>query len=393
MALSGNHSGLCRMLYVEDINVMNKKLEVVDFLRGIAIFTIAMMHLVQGSLEGVLNKAASFGGAGVHVFILCSGFGLYLSHLRKPLGYGEFLKKRFAKVYWPYAVAVVAWVAWFFVRSGELSWREGLSHLLLYKMFSTELDVSLCYPFWFISTIVQFYICWPLIVRLARVGGGNLRLTDDGLWIKDSADAITWKGLLISGLISLAWATVVGLLGYEDMRPWGSCFLQYLWEFVLGMWFAEKYADPLSSPLRHAQDNACLGGRPSVKGILENPNNLKWWWLLAGVVVGMGLTGVMGWIGGVLKLYNDIPSLMGYLGLLLIVYKASCTFGWLSGIKKFFVWASGFGYELYLVHSLAYSIIIYFTKDILPLGVQLAVCAVGAYVTGWCYHEVIKRIR
>ena len=110
-------------------------------------------------------------------------------------------------------------------------------------------------------------------------------------------------------------------------------------------------------------------------------------------MVGMGLTGVMGWIGGVLKLYNDIPSLMGYLSLLLIVYKVSCTFGWLSVIKKFFVWASGFGYELYLVHSLVYSIIIYFTRDILPLGVQLAVCAVGAYVTGWCYHEVIKRLR
>lgn len=384
MALSDNHSELCRLLHTEILNNMNKKLEVVDFLRGFAIFTIAMMHLVQGSLEGVLNKAASFGGAGVHVFILCSGFGLYLSHLRKPLGYGEFLKKRFAKIYWPYAVAVVAWVAWFFARSGELPWREGLSHLLLYKMFSTELDVSLCYPYWFISTIVQFYICWPLVVSLARVGGGNLRLTDDGLWIKDSADAITWKGVLISGLISLAWATVVSLLGYEDMRPWGSCFLQYLWEFVLGMWLAQKYASTMTITMT----KTCAVDKASIGSILVDPKLLKWWWLLAGAMVGVGLTGFMGWKGGILKLYNDIPSLMAYLSCLLMVYKLGIKY-----INKFFVWASGFGYELYLVHSLVYSIIIYFTGDILPLAVQLAVCAVGAYVTGWCYHEVVKRIR
>lgn len=40
--------------------------------------------------------------------------------------------------------------------------------------------------------------------------------------------------------ISLAWSTVVGVLGYEEMRPWGSFFLQYLWEFCLGMWIAER---------------------------------------------------------------------------------------------------------------------------------------------------------
>ena len=41
-----------------------KKLELVDFLRGGAIFTIALMHLVAGSLTGTLNKMAAFGGGG-----------------------------------------------------------------------------------------------------------------------------------------------------------------------------------------------------------------------------------------------------------------------------------------------------------------------------------------
>lgn len=63
-----------------------RKLEVIDFLRGFAIFTIVLMHCVQGYLDGGGLKAASLGGAGVYVFILCSGFGLYLSYLNKPLG-------------------------------------------------------------------------------------------------------------------------------------------------------------------------------------------------------------------------------------------------------------------------------------------------------------------
>lgn len=334
---------------------MTKKLEVVDFLRGFSIFTIALMHLVQGSLTGVLNKAAAFGGAGVHVFMLVSGFGLYLSYIRKPLGYCEFLKKRFGKVYWPYAIMVMAWVLWFLASSGSFLWREGLSHLLLYKMFDAELDVSLCYPFWFISTIIQFYICWPLIVRIARVRGNS---------------SVSGYGVLISGLISIGWATVVGLLGYEDMRPWGSCFLQYLWEFVLGMWLAQIYVE---------------------KSECFDINRVKWIWLLVGAVVGMGLTGFMGWKGGILKLYNDIPSLVAYLSCLLIVYKVSCSFECLACIKNFFMWASGFGYELYLVHLLVYVVMGYLLKEVLFLPLWIVMTFVIAYVIAWLYSWLLKR--
>ena len=115
---------------------------------------------------------------------------------------------------------------------------------------------------------------------------------------------------MLALLISILWASVVGWLGYEEYRPWGSFFLQYLWEFVLGMWLADKYENSSSK----------------VNELLAESKNLKWPWLIVGAVVGMGLTGAMGWIGGILKLYNDIPSLMGYLSLLLIMYKASCTF-------------------------------------------------------------------
>lgn len=52
-----------------------RKLDVVNFLRGYSISTIVIMHLVgMLGISGIWEKAAAFGGAGVHVFILCSGF-------------------------------------------------------------------------------------------------------------------------------------------------------------------------------------------------------------------------------------------------------------------------------------------------------------------------------
>ena len=194
------------------------KIQLISFLRGFSISTIVMMHLLMSfHFPGFLGKAVMLGGAGVHVFFLCSGFGLYLSHLRKPLSYGAFLKKRFAKVYWPYAVAVLLWSGWIFVKSRQFPLLEASSHIFLWKMFSSSMDVSLCYPYWFISTIFQFYFCWPIIVKIAE----------------------RKYGLVAAIVASLSWSTLVAILGFEDLRTWGSCFLQYLWEFVLGMYIAK----------------------------------------------------------------------------------------------------------------------------------------------------------
>lgn len=150
-----------------------KKLDVVNFLRGYSISTIVIMHLVgMLGISGIWEKAAAFGGAGVHVFILCSGFGLYLSYLRKPLGYIAFLKKRFTRIYMPMAVLCVATAVWMACMGRE--WFIPLwGNLLLFKMFVPELESSMGGQMWFVSTIIQFYLAWPLIVKLFNTRGGK----------------------------------------------------------------------------------------------------------------------------------------------------------------------------------------------------------------------------
>lgn len=318
-----------------------KKIEVINFLRGFAIFTIVLMHCVQGYLDGVMYKAVSLGGAGVHVFILCSGFGLYLSYMNKPLGYLAFLRKRFGKVYFPYIIVIGFYAVWGLISSGSVNWEAVASHVFLYKMFDNELDISLCYPFWFISTIIQFYVFFPLIMRLIRI-----------------------RGYLLALLISILWASVVGWLGYEEYRPWGSFFLQYLWEFALGMWLAEKVK---------------LSGWTEEKVMTK----LKIWHLFLTMCAGMGLSALMAWNGGMLKLYNDIPSLVGYASMLLIVYKVG-----INWVNRFFLYTSKIGYEWYLVHSLTFIVVHHFIDGVMPIWIILIICLIGSYCVAWLYYKL-----
>lgn len=289
------------------MTIMSNRLYLVDFLRGYSITTIVLMHLIQGyALPNWLMKATSFGGAGVHVFILCSGFGLYLSHLRKPLKYCDFLKRRFGRIYMPMAIVCIVTALWMMFLGKDVM-MPLLGNLLLFKMFVPGLENSMGGQMWFVSTIIQFYIAWPLIVNLIKMKNGGY----------------------IALIISLLWSTIVGLLGCGDERIWNSFFLQYLWEFCLGMKLAKVY---VKQPEHIAVPN--------------------WIFLIIICGIGMALTGVMGWYGFPWKLYNDIPSLFGYISLALIVYKIG-----LKPVNSFFCNINTFSYEWYLVHILVFQVV------------------------------------
>lgn len=315
-----------------------KKLDVVNFLRGYSIFTIVIMHLVgMLGISGIWEKAAAFGGAGVHVFILCSGFGLYLSYLRKPLGYIAFLKKRFTRIYMPMAVLCVATAVWMACMGREW-FMPLLGNLLLFKMFVPELESSMGGQMWFVSTIIQFYLAWPLIVKLFNIRGG----------------------VKLALIVSLLWSTTVGLLGYAEERVWNSFFLQYLCEFCLGMKMAEIYHD-----------------NPKA---LEVP---RWKYLLTLCVAGVGLTGIMGFAGWPWKLYNDIPSLMGYMSLALIIYKVG-----IKPLNRLLEWTNRFSYEWYLVHMLVFDIIFYYIGHNAPIAVVFVLCLLLSYSTAIAYSRI-----
>ena len=319
------------------------KLNIIDFLRGYSIFTIVVMHLFASfALPGVVQNALSFGGAGVHVFVLISGFGLCLclSQMNKPLGYFQFLKRRFTKVYLPYIIIIAISALIPFMYNGDRFFAF-LSHAFLFKMFDESLMSSFGAQFWFVSMIISFYLIFPLLYRMLI--------------------RVKWNGVIGSFVISLFWATVVGILGKSELRIWNSFFLQYLGEFVLGMMLAVKYQE-----------------KPE---FIKIPSK----WLLAVLAIaGIAITGYTGITGGVLKLYNDIPSLVGYLSLALLIY----SFGlkWINGL---FTYINRFSYEWYLIHILVFVSVFHFFGKNYPMAAVAFVLSCGLAIL---YNRLLKKV-
>ena len=247
-------------------------LEVITFMKGYAIFTIVIFHLFQNTnVPWVVERALAFGGTGVHTFFLLSGFGLYLSHLRRPLSVRAFIEKRFAKIYVPYlGVVLFSASLSLLIPIFESDGYALLGHIFLYKMLDDQIIGSYGYHLWFISTIIQFYAAFPALVWLKQ------RVSDHAF-------------VLITLALSALWIGGVLALGKGETRAWYSFFLQYVWEFGLGILLAQRYAngDPWRVP----------GGRA----------------LGACALVGLSAYGLMTlhW-GTVGKMTNDLPALVGY---------------------------------------------------------------------------------
>ena len=152
-----------------------KRLTLVDYLKGYSILTIVLFHLsLSMNLPGIIKMAANFGGAGVHVFVLCSGFGLYLSHLHKKMGYGDYMKRRLLRVHLPFLLVVLATVL---VPWNKFDLHAFLSNIFFYKMFSEEWNCAYGGQMWFVSMIVQMYLLFPMLAKLfdryEQSRGGN----------------------------------------------------------------------------------------------------------------------------------------------------------------------------------------------------------------------------
>lgn len=90
--------------------------------------------------------------------------------------------------------------------------------------------------------------------------------------------------------------------------------------------------------------------------------------------------------GSWLKVYNDIPSLLGYISCALLLYKMS----W-SAVIRFFCWIDSFSYELYLMHSLAFSIVIYVLKDHMCLSFIAPICIIVALLWAMIFVRILKK--
>ncbi len=334
---------------------MQQRIEYIDFARGYAIFTIVCYHaLQQAALSPLWQKAIVFGGTGVHLFFLLSGFGLAWS--AKQVSPWQFYRRRMIKVWLPYVMALtlsaVAAMIWHIFPDGWDAWLAGVA---LYQMFSAQYIESFGGHFWFISTIIQFYLVFPLLLRWQQ------RLTPRLF-------------LLLSFSLSMGWWLLLYFSGKSDLRNWNSFFLQFVWEFALGMVLAQwiqQQETPRSAAWRK---------------VLEGTS--AYWWL----TLPLGLLSTALMIGMILKLgepgriFNDVPALIGYTALSMFVYHLGQR--WIPPVKQFFTWVGSFSYGLYLTHVLVLHLCLKAWGISVITGLTFFAFLLFALLAGWLFEQV-----
>lgn len=287
---------------------MKSRIEFIDFLKGFSIFTIVVFHYAQHEVHGFLSKAVMIGGSGVHLFFIASGFALSLS--TKPVTPLSFYRQRFISLLAPYYLIVLLTycINKIYPYFDDSLYALG-GHFLLYKMFDESIVGSYGYPLWFMSTIIQFYVAFPILRKLSS------RMTAS-------------KFLVITLLVSCAYWVLIVMTDLSGLRIFNSFFLQYLWEFCLGMVMAKRYLT-----------NGYV--------FWEQPA----WRLLFFALTGIGLMAVMALFGGKAgRVLNDIPSSLGYLALCSFIYRIAVQY--CSPLKKAILTIGTISYELYLSHIL-----------------------------------------
>ncbi|MEX1239903.1 MAG: acyltransferase family protein [Cyclobacteriaceae bacterium] len=323
-----------------------RKLDIVAFLKGYAIFTIIIFHYLQAlHLPAPFSQLIFFGGTGVHLFVLLSGFGLHLSYLNKPIPYTVYLKKRTGKIYFPYiAVVLVSALISLFIPIYDNSLYALGGHIFLYKMFDESIMGSYGYPLWFISMILQFYVAFYAIVFLTR--------------------RFNYKYfLLICLFLSMAWIVFVLAIGKEPERVWNSFFLRYLWEFALGMVIASK--------LKENDYQLPFKPRPI-------------WFLIIGVFncVLYAFLAMKG--GDIGKMLNDIPALIGYSCIAVWIFQLN-----IEMINKFFLFTGRISYQLYLLHFLVLLLALHLL-ELSPGVAIIGIALIVTYLVSILYQKVIS---
>ncbi len=283
-----------------------ERIEIVDFARGFSMSMVIFSHaFMQWSTAPILAALVSLGGAGVHLFIMLSGFTLANS---RQVSAVDFFKRRFIKILIPYYICVTAIFilnAFFYLYAdGMYSW---LGHIFLFKMFDERIITSFGHHFWFVSTIIQLYAVYPLLA-----------------WCKEKYGI---RALFIGSLaLSVTWWIWLAYTGLHTQRIYGSFFLQYLWEFALGMVFAGAY-----------QKGVQLWNASLVKIAIIG-------------VIALGLYGVLSVSGtGLGKVFNDIPALVGYVCGCIVCFRLLSVF---PAGKNAMNFIGRHSYVIYLWHGL-----------------------------------------
>jgi peptidoglycan/LPS O-acetylase OafA/YrhL len=166
---------------------------------------------------------ARFGGLGVPLFFVLSGFLIHYTYCRgSSPSVGNFFLRRFGRIYPPYFVALVAVT----ILGGFLMRERGrtsfLHHLLLIHNYRQDTLYHINGSFWSLALEAQYYLLYPLLLSARRAVG---------------MPTILWTSFTVK--IALSALPSLGLI--QLGRDAQACLLlpEKYFEWILGMYVAD----------------------------------------------------------------------------------------------------------------------------------------------------------
>lgn len=316
-----------------------------DSLTGIRAVAVVLVFWHHGNefYEG----GVSAGMVGVSLFYLLSGFVMAWTDRSSDTAW-QFYRRRFARIYPAYFVAVTVAVGMLVV-SGNFGLVDLSAYTLLQSWVpSSDFNFAANAVFWSLSCEAFFYLMFPLIRTLTR--GIGVR----GLWLLGIGAA----------MVSVSIASVGSLFPYEGTAVWAVVIfpVSRLPEFVIGVCLGALMA---------------RGWRPNVPLVLA--------FLLAAVGVCAAL-----FVPPALSRYavTLIPFAVLIVALASSDLRDAPAFTRWGWMVKLGVWS----YCFYLVHLMVLAVVVRFTNQIeLPVWVGIAVSLAIAIVASWALHVLVER--
>lgn len=166
-------------------------------LKGFAILAVVFSHVGYFLMSDTrfLYPLSTLAGVGVNLFLFLSGYGLTVSAIKNYLSPGQFYKKRLAKIFIPFWLAlIVFFTANIFILHLHYSLAYIVRSCLGYFPHA-DLYQDINSPFWYFTWILFYYLIFPLVFLKKRP------------WL--SAIIIYLAGFSVAKWLPYSWDNVV----------------------------------------------------------------------------------------------------------------------------------------------------------------------------------------
>lgn len=210
---------------------MSKRYENFDYLRGLAIIGVILIHITTPLASSsdvwgwLFNQLFRFA---VPVFFLLSGWGLVISNsYEKSISYTEFINKRLLKVLPPYFIWNVIYVLYrnlltLFTENKPISALDFIKGVFVGTNYN---------HLYFIPLIVLFYLLYPFLMK---IGKSNI-------------------GVLLSLIITILSHLAYQITGHKIFNVPQNIF-NWLFYFIFGIWLANNFETKVKNIMEHRKE-------------------------------------------------------------------------------------------------------------------------------------------